>query len=52
LRPVFTNILGTIRLLEFSCRMKVSIFILALVSNIYGPETQLPADEVGPANAC
>jgi UDP-glucuronate 4-epimerase len=48
----FTNVIGTIRLLDFCRRMEVPTFILASSSSVYGPETPLPAREDHPANPC
>jgi UDP-glucuronate 4-epimerase len=48
----FTNVIGTIRLLDFCRRMEVPTFILASSSSVYGPDTPLPAREDHPANPC
>jgi len=47
-----TNVIGTIRLLEFCCRMGVPRFVFASSSSVYGPDTPLPAEESTPANPC
>ncbi len=47
-----TNVIGTIRLLEFCRRMAVPTFILASSSSVYGPDTPLPVREDHPANPC
>ena len=47
-----TNVIGTIRLLEFCRRMSIPHFILASSSSVYGPDTPLPAREDHPANPC
>jgi len=47
-----TNVIGTIRLLEFCRRMGVPRFVFASSSSVYGPETPLPAEESTPANPC
>ena len=47
-----TNVIGTIRLLEFCRRMAIPTFILASSSSVYGPDTPLPAREDYPANPC
>ena len=54
-RPIeyeITNVIGTIRLLEFCRRMGVPRFVFASSSSVYGPETPLPAEESTPANPC
>jgi UDP-glucuronate 4-epimerase len=48
----FTNVIGTIRLLEFCRRMEVPAFVFASSSSVYGPDTPLPAREDHPANPC
>ena len=47
-----TNVIGTIRLLEFCRRMGVPRFVFASSSSVYGPDTPLPAREDHPANPC
>ena len=47
-----TNVIGTIRLLEFCRRMGIPHFVFASSSSVYGPETPLPAEESTPANPC
>ena len=47
-----TNVIGTIRLLEFCRRMAVPTFVFASSSSVYGPDTPLPAREDYPANPC
>ncbi len=47
-----TNVIGTIRLLEFCRGMGVPHFVFASSSSVYGPETPLPAEESTPANPC
>ena len=47
-----TNVVGTIRLLEFCRRMGVPHFVFASSSSVYGPDTPLPAEESTPANPC
>jgi UDP-glucuronate 4-epimerase len=47
-----TNVIGTIRLLEFCRRMGVPRFVFASSSSVYGPETPLPACEDHPADPC
>jgi len=47
-----TNVIGTIRLLEFCRRMGVPHFVFASSSSVYGPETPLPAEESTQANPC
>ena len=47
-----TNVVGTIRLLEFCRRMGVPRFVFASSSSVYGPDTPLPAEESTPANPC
>ncbi|MCX6879162.1 MAG: SDR family oxidoreductase [Verrucomicrobia bacterium] len=47
-----TNVVGTIRLLEFCRRMGVPRFVFASSSSVYGPETPLPDEETTPANPC
>ena len=47
-----TNVIGTIRLLEFCRRMGVPRFVFASSSSVYGPDTPLPAEESTPANPC
>ena len=47
-----TNVIGTIRLLEFCRRMGVPRFVFASSSSVYGPETPLPAEESTQANPC
>ena len=47
-----TNVVGTIRLLEFCRRMGVPRFVFASSSSVYGPETPMPAEESTPANPC
>ena len=47
-RPVeyeTTNVLGTIRLLDFCRRMTVPVFVFASSSSVYGPGNPLPAVE-------
>ena len=54
-RPIeyeITNVIGTIRLLEFCRRMGIPHFVFASSSSVYGPETPLPAEESTPANPC
>ena len=46
----FTNVIGTIRLLDFCRRMEVPTFILASSSSVYGPDTPPPAREDHPAD--
>ena len=47
-----TNVIGTIRLLEFCRRMGIPQFVFASSSSVYGPETPLPAKESTPAKPC
>jgi UDP-glucuronate 4-epimerase len=47
-----SNVIGTIRPLEFCRRMGVPHFVFASSSSVYGPETLLPAEESTPANPC
>ena len=47
-----TNVIGTIRLLEFCRRMGVPHFVFASSPSVYGPNTPLPAEESTPANPC
>jgi UDP-glucuronate 4-epimerase len=47
-----TNIIGTIRLLEFCRSMSIPHFVFASSSSVYGPDTPLPAEESTPANPC
>ena len=47
-----TNVVGTIRMLEFCRRMGVPQFVFASSSSVYGPDTPLPAEESTPANPC
>jgi nucleoside-diphosphate-sugar epimerase len=47
-----TNVLGTIRLLDFCRRMAIPSFVFASSSSVYGPDTPLPAREDHPANPC
>ena len=47
-----TNVIGTIRLLEFCRRMGIPRFVFASSSSVYGPDTPLPAREDSPANPC
>jgi UDP-glucuronate 4-epimerase len=47
-----TNVIGTIRLLEFCRRMGVPHFVFASSSSVYGPDTPLPAEESTQANPC
>ena len=47
-----TNVVGTIRLLEFCRHMGVPHFVFASSSSVYGPETPLPAEETTAANPC
>ena len=47
-----TNVIGTIRLLEFCRRMGIPHFVFASSSSVYGPDTPLPAEESTPANPC
>jgi len=48
----FTNVIGTIRLLDFCRRMEIPAFVFASSSSVYGPDTPLPAREDHPANPC
>ena len=45
-----TNVIGTIRLLEFCRRMGIPHFVFASSSSVYGPDTPLPAEETTQAN--
>ena len=47
-----TNVVGTIRLLEFCRSMGIRQFVFASSSSAYGPDTPLPAEESTPANPC
>ena len=47
-----TNVIGTIRLLEFCRRMGIPRFLFASSSSVYGPDTPRPAEESTPANPC
>ncbi len=47
-----TNVVGTIRLLEWCRRMGVPQFVFASSSSVYGPDTPLPTEESTPANPC
>jgi nucleoside-diphosphate-sugar epimerase len=40
-----TNVLGTLRLLEHCRQHDIGRFVLASSSSVYGPDTQLPAEE-------
>jgi UDP-glucuronate 4-epimerase len=40
-----TNVLGTVRLLEFARRMAAPTFVFASSSSVYGPDNPLPAVE-------
>ena len=40
-----TNVLGTLRLLEHCRQTGIGRFVLASSSSVYGPDTQLPAEE-------
>jgi len=48
----FTNVLGTIRLLDFCRCMAVPAFVFASSSSVHVPDTPLPAREDHPANPC
>ena len=46
----FTNVIGTIRLLEHCRRMGIPHFVFASSSSVYGPDAPLPFSEDGPTN--
>jgi len=48
----FTNVIGTLRLLDFCRRMDVPTFVFASSSSIYGPDSPLPFAEDGPTDPC
>jgi UDP-glucuronate 4-epimerase len=47
-----TNVVGTLRLLDFCRRMNVPTFVFASSSSVYGPESPLPFAEDGPTDPC
>lgn len=47
-----TDVIGTIRLLEYCRRMGVPHVVFASSSSVYGRGTPLPAEESTPANPC
>ncbi len=47
-----TNVIGTLRLLDFCRRMHVPTFVFASSSSIYGPNSPLPFAEDGPTDPC
>ena len=46
----FTNVIGTIRLLEHCRRIGIPHFVFASSSSVYGPDAPLPFSEDGPTN--
>jgi UDP-glucuronate 4-epimerase len=48
----FTNVIGTIRLLDHCRRMGIPRFVFASSSSVYGPTTPLPAEETAIPNPC
>jgi len=48
----FTNVIGTLRLLEHSRKMGTPHFVFASSSSVYGPDTQLPAEESSTPDPC
>ena len=54
-RPVHyeeTNVIGTIRLLEFCREQSIKRFIFASSSSVYGPDAPLPTPETAPCDPC
>ena len=54
-RPIHyeeTNVLGTIRLLEFCREQSIKRFIFASSSSVYGPDAPLPTPETAPCDPC
>jgi UDP-glucuronate 4-epimerase len=49
---VFTNVMGTIRLLEHARKMGTPHFVFASSSSVYGPDTPLPAVESSAPDPC
>jgi UDP-glucuronate 4-epimerase len=47
-----TNVLGTLRLLEYCRTTEVPHFVFASSSSVYGPTSPLPFTEVGPTDPC
>jgi UDP-glucuronate 4-epimerase len=48
----FTNVVGTVRLLEHCRKMGTPHFVFASSSSVYGPNTQLPAEETSTPDPC
>ncbi|RYD35488.1 MAG: NAD-dependent epimerase/dehydratase family protein [Verrucomicrobiaceae bacterium] len=48
----FTNVIGTIRLLDHCRKTGTPHFVFASSSSVYGPDTQLPAKETTTADPC
>ena len=48
----FTNVIGTIRLLDHCRKMGSPHFVFASSSSVYGPNTQLPAEETSTPDPC
>jgi UDP-glucuronate 4-epimerase len=48
----FTNVIGTIRLLDHCRKMGTPHFVFASSSSVYGPDTPLPAEETATPDPC